>query len=294
MLKKVAEEQSSNRLAILAEEISHELFHGKHRSIFHGYSSEFKEYKAYETGDNLKLVDWKLYGRTDKLFTKHFHDESNLSAFFFIDLSSSMYFPSESKEKIQKSIQIVAVLCKIFHKQRDKFGLLGISDDVIWESPLSNSKSHLQATYHQLETLLGRSSIDERSELPSALASKILSIGQRKMIFVVSDLLFDNASYDLFLKSLSEIKANKNTIKILHIWDQSEHAIENDPNKIMQWKDIETNQVISLHSEEWNQLQIKQKTQFLEQRINPLLNKGFKYYSLCANESLYELIRQII
>lgn len=294
MLKKVAEEQVSNSLAIIAEEISQELYHGKHRSAFHGYSSEFKEYKAYQTGDNLKQVDWKLYGRTDKLYTKHFHDESNISAYFFIDLSSSMFFPRETLEKINKSIQIIAVLCKILQKQRDKFGTLGISNELLWESPLSNTKGHLHDIYQQLEGLLQRESLEEISQLPTILSHKVSAIGQRKIVFILTDLLFNDQDYALFLRSLSEIKANKNSIKILHVWDKSEKRQESKIGSILQYKDIETNQVLSLPMEEWNQLQIKQQSVFIDQRINPLLSKGYHYHSLCVNESLFELIRQII
>lgn len=294
MLRKVAEEQASNTLAIIAEEISHELYHGKHRSAFHGYSSEFKEYKAYQIGDNLKQVDWKLYGRTDKLFTKHFHDESNISAYFFLDLSSSMFFPREDLAKINKSIQMIAVLCKILQKQRDKFGILGISNELIWESPLSNTQGHLHEIYSQLEDLLKRESVEEISQLPSILSNKVSAIGQRKIVFILTDLLMNDKEYALFLQSLSEIKANKNTIKILHVWDQSERQQEFKPGNILQYKDIETNQVLSLPMEEWNQLQTKQHSIFIDQRINPLLSKGYQYHSLCVNESLFELIRKVI
>lgn len=294
MLRKVAEEQASNTLAIIAEEISHELYHGKHRSAFHGYSSEFKEYKAYQIGDNLKQVDWKLYGRTDKLFTKHFHDESNISAYFFLDLSSSMFFPREDLAKINKSIQMIAVLCKILQKQRDKFGILGISNELIWESPLSNTQGHLHEIYSQLEDLLKRESVEEISQLPSILSNKVSAIGQRKIVFILTDLLMNDKEYALFLQSLSEIKANKNTIKILHVWDQSERQQEFKPGNILQYKDIETNQVLSLPMEEWNQLQTKQHSIFIDHRINPLLSKGYQYHSLCVNESLFELIRQVI
>lgn len=294
MLKKLAEEQASNSLAIIAEEISQELYHGKHRSAFHGYSSEFKEYKAYQTGDNLKQVDWKLYGRTDKLFTKHFHDESNISAYFFIDLSSSMFFPRENLEKINKSIQIIAVLCKILQKQRDKFGILGISNELLWESPLSNTKGHLHEIYKQLNDLLLQESLEKISQIPTILSEKVAAIGQRKIVFILTDLLFSDQEYVLFLQSLSEIKANKNTIKILHVWDLSERNLDSKLGSILQFKDIETNQVLSLPTEEWNQLQAKQHSIFIDQRINPILSKGYHYHSLCVNDSLFELIRQVI
>lgn len=294
MLRKIAEEQANNSLAIIAEEISQELYHGKHRSAFHGYSSEFKEYKAYQTGDNLKQVDWKLYGRTDKLFTKHFHDESNISAYFFIDLSSSMFFPRESLEKIRKSVQIIAVLCKILQKQRDKFGIMGISNELLWESPLSNTKGHLHEIYQQLEDLLDRESIEKTTQLPRILSNKVTAIGQRKIVFILTDLLFSDQEFALFLKSLSEIKANKNSIQILHVWDQSERQQDSQMGSILKFKDIETNQVLSLPVDEWNQLQTKQQLAFIDQRINPLLSKGYKYHSIGVNESLFELIRQII
>ena len=108
MIEKILKKNEYKFLEILSKEVLEGLFHGKHRSILHGFSSEFKEFKSYEQGENPRNIDWKLYGKTDKLYTKTYQDETNIKVYFILDISSSMFFPMESNEKINKAVQIVA------------------------------------------------------------------------------------------------------------------------------------------------------------------------------------------
>ena len=76
---------------------------GKHKSPYHGFSVEFAEHSQYNIGESTKHIDWKIYGRTDKLYLKNYEDETNLRCQFVIDCSSSMYYPQSSKKKIKFS-----------------------------------------------------------------------------------------------------------------------------------------------------------------------------------------------
>lgn len=80
-------------LELLARQVVEGFITGLHKSPFHGFSVEFAEHRIYNVGDNVKNIDWKLYARTDKLFTKRYEEETNLRCQFIIDVSSSMYFP---------------------------------------------------------------------------------------------------------------------------------------------------------------------------------------------------------
>ena len=102
MIDKLLKKSEYKSLEILSKEALEGFFHGKHKSILHGFSSEFKEFKSYEQGENPRNIDWKLFGKTDKLYTKTYQDETNIKVYFILDISSSMYFPIDSNEKIYK------------------------------------------------------------------------------------------------------------------------------------------------------------------------------------------------
>ena len=92
---------SYENLDLLASQVVEGFITGLHKSPFHGFSVEFAEHRLYNTGESTKNIDWKLYGRTDKLFVKRFDEETNLRCHILMDVSSSMYYPTESNIKIK-------------------------------------------------------------------------------------------------------------------------------------------------------------------------------------------------
>ena len=162
MIERLLKKSEYKSLEILSKEALEGLFHGKHKSILHGFSSEFKEFKSYEQGENPRNIDWKLFGKTDKLYTKTYQDETNIKVYFILDISSSMYFPIDSNEKINKAVQIVATLSTILQKQKDSFGVIFMSDDLTFESKLGHSLAHLKYIYQALENIINEYSIKKR------------------------------------------------------------------------------------------------------------------------------------
>ena len=97
---------------------------GLHRSPFHGYSAEFSQYRHYRPGDDLKYVDWKAFGRTDRLYTRQFRETTNLSALFVVDVSRSMDF----ERKFALAQSVAAVLGTLVLDQGDAAGLLAVEE----------------------------------------------------------------------------------------------------------------------------------------------------------------------
>ena len=91
-----------NNLELLASQVVEGFITGMHKSPFHGFSVEFAEHRLYNTGESIKNIDWKLYGRTDKMFLKRFEEETNLRSRIIIDTSSSMLFPYKEKNKNER------------------------------------------------------------------------------------------------------------------------------------------------------------------------------------------------
>ena len=147
-----------SNLNILANQIVEGFMAGIHKSPFHGYSAEFDEHRLYNKGDSTKFIDWKLYAKTDKLYTKKYEDETNLRCHFILDSSSSMHYPKVKdfdSEKMSKytfaSLSILSII-NILLKQNDAFGLSLFSNQIDFNISEKASYNHLQIITKQLET----------------------------------------------------------------------------------------------------------------------------------------------
>src|SRR3954466_13845870 len=119
-----------SHLELLARQVVEGFITGLHKSPFHGFSVEFAEHRLYNTGESTRHIDWKLFGRTDKLFVKRYEEETNLRCQLVIDNSSSMYFPETGFNKIQFSIYAAAALINLLKSQRDAVGLTLFSQEI--------------------------------------------------------------------------------------------------------------------------------------------------------------------
>ena len=121
-----------NNLDLLAKQVVEGFIIGLHKSPFHGFSVEFAEHRIYNPGQSTKNVDWRVYGRTDKMYVKRYEEETNLRCQIVIDTSSSMYFPKggDGMNKLQFSAVAGASLMNLLRKQRDAFGLSLFEDKV--------------------------------------------------------------------------------------------------------------------------------------------------------------------
>ena len=114
-----------DNLELLAKQVVEGFIIGLHKSPFHGFSVEFAEHRLYNNGDPLRHIDWKVYGRTDKMFIKRYEEETNLRCCIAIDTSSSMQFPKEGKKvsKLQYSVVAAASLMHLLKRQLDAAAL---------------------------------------------------------------------------------------------------------------------------------------------------------------------------
>src|SRR5918995_499626 len=122
-----SELQSLRDLELVTRATVEGLRHGLHRSPFHGYSAEFSQYRHYRPGDDLRYVDWKTFGRTDRLYSRQFRETTNLNAMFVIDASRSMAFPEGRDSKFRLAQAAAAVLATLIIDQGDAAGLLAVT-----------------------------------------------------------------------------------------------------------------------------------------------------------------------
>jgi len=244
-------ETSFGNLELLAQQVVEGFITGLHKSPFHGFSVEFAEHRQYNTGDNVKNIDWKLFAKTDKLYSKRFEEETNLRCQLVIDVSSSMYFPEAQKNKLSFSIQAAASLMYLLKKQRDAFGLNLFGDEILLNTPAKSTTSHQKYLFNQLEQLLQKPKENVQTNLSEALHQVAELIHKRSLVVIFSD-LFNTQNNpektgELF-DALQHLKFNKHEVVVFNVVDQSKEVEFNYENRPYQFIDMETGSMVKVHA----------------------------------------------
>lgn len=244
-------ETSFGNLELLASQVVEGFITGLHKSPFHGFSVEFAEHRQYNSGDNVKNIDWKLFAKTDKLYSKRFEEETNLRCQFVIDVSSSMYFPEPKSNKLTFSIQAAASLMYLLKKQRDAFGLSLFTDEVLLNSPAKSTTVHQKFLFAKLEALLEKPKVNAQTNISEALHQVADLIHKRSLVIIFSDLLNTQSSpeqTDQFFDALQHLKFNKHEIVVFNVVDQAKEVDFNFENRPYQFIDMETGSTIKVHT----------------------------------------------
>ena len=229
-----------NSMALRARLIVEGYIIGYHRSPYHGFSVEFAEHKAFGNGDEIKHIDWKLYGKTDRLYVKRYQEETNLRANIILDTSNSMIYKSGKISKLQYANSLTAALSYLMINQQDAAGLIKFSNKIdCFVQPKSNP-SHLNILLNQLnDTVTGN---DTKIEL--VLHEMAERINKRGLIILISDLLDDPNE---IIKGLKHFRHKNQEIIVFHLLDRQE--INLDFNSRTKFIDLETKSEIN--TEPW-------------------------------------------
>lgn len=197
-------------------------FSGLHPSPFHGFSVEYSEHRAYQWGDELKYLDWKKYGRSDKLYVKQFQQETNVNIYILLDSSNSMSFKDEDGiSKLDYGCYLTAALSYMMLKQSDSVGL-SIFDQTIrtWIPPRSRS-THL----HILLKTLQNNKPSGQTNLAAVLHTLAERSRRRGIVILISDLLDD---VDDIKSGLAHLKYLKHDVIVLHTLHHQELNLDYD------------------------------------------------------------------
>ncbi|WP_316772279.1 DUF58 domain-containing protein [Pedobacter frigiditerrae] len=253
--------QLNTNLELLARQVVEGFITGLHKSPFHGFSVEFAEHRLYNTGDSVKNIDWKLFAKTDKLFSKRYEEETNLRCQFVIDSSSSMYFPDEKYNKLTFAVQSTACLMYLLKKQRDAFGLSLFSDQVNLNTHAKSTNTHQKYLFAALEQVLQSPKMNVQTNLALALHQIAELIHKRSLVIVFSDMLqtvHDETKITALFSSLQHLKFNKHEVVIFNVTDKSKEVDFNFANRPYEFIDMETGAVLKAHTS-------KVKDAYLEQ-----------------------------
>ncbi len=243
-------------LEILAKQVVEGFITGLHKSPFHGFSVEFAEHRLYNKGESTRHIDWKLYGRTEKLFTKKYEEETNLRCQLVIDCSTSMLYPADTDEnKLEFSVYAAASIIELLRKQRDAVGISLFTDKLNIHTPAKSSQRHHRYLYSELEKLLTQ--FDKNEHKTASTVDCLHQIAEqchtRSLIVIFSDLLDDPTKLDEFFQALQHLKHNKHEVILFHVVDKSaeiDFAFENRP---YQFVDMETGEKIKLQPSQFKE-----------------------------------------
>jgi len=245
---------SFQHLELLANQIVEGFISGMHKSPFHGFSAEFAEHKVYNVGESTKHIDWKLFAKTDRLYTKRFEEDTNLRCHIIIDNSSSMHYPKLKdtenffQNKIGFSVLASAVLMNILKKQRDAIGLSVFSDTYEYYSPEKGSDRHHRMILNALENLLEKPKVQKTTDTIKFLHQIAEKIHRRSMIILFTD-MFQSGNEEALFTALQHLKHNKHKVVLFHVIDNKTELnfdFDNAPRKFI---DIETGDEVTVFAD---------------------------------------------
>lgn len=284
-----------NSLELIARQAVEGFITGLHKSPFHGFSVEFAEHRQYNPGESTRFVDWKLYGKTDKLYVKRFEEETNLRCHLVIDGSSSMYFPvlknptPEHPNKMMFSVYAAAALATLMKKQRDAVGLTCFSDHLEIHTQVKSSMIHNQYLISELEKLLGNTQPEKgkSTDISGSLHQLAEMIHQRSLVIIFSDMMDQTDKYESNFSALQHLKHAKHEVILFHVKDKRLEENLDFENRPYRFVDMESGEVVKLNPieiKENYQAQARNARNELEQRcgrygidyVEADINQGFE------------------
>jgi uncharacterized protein (DUF58 family) len=250
----IAKISSFQHLELLANQIVEGFISGMHKSPFHGFSAEFAEHKIYNAGESTKHIDWKLFAKTDRLYTKKFEEETNLRCHLIIDNSSSMHYPKLKENqffyenKIGFSVLASAVLMNLLKKQRDAVGLSVFSDKYEYYAAEKGSDRHHRMLLNQLENVLKTPKDSKNTDTITYLHQIAEKMHRRSMVVLFTD-MFQKEDDERLFKALQHLKHNKHKVVLFHVIDKKSEFkfdFDNTPRKFI---DVETGDQVNLFAE---------------------------------------------
>ena len=245
---------SFRHLELLAHQVVEGFISGMHKSPFHGFSAEFAEHKVYNLGESTKHIDWKLFAKTDRLYTKQYDEETNLRCHIIIDNSSSMHYPivkenqSFYESKIGFSVLASAVLMNLLKKQRDAVGLSVFSDTYEYYAPEKGSDRHHRMILNALEGLLEQPKVLKSTDTITFLHQIAEKIHRRSMILLFTD-MFQSGNEEALFSALQHLRHNKHKVVLFHVFDsKTELRFDFDSNP-RQFIDVETGEEVAVFAD---------------------------------------------
>jgi len=236
-------------LELLARQMVEGFITGLHKSPYHGFSVEFAEHRLYNEGQSTRHIDWKVFARTDRLYTKQYEEETNLRCLIALDCSASMYYPQPGNDKIRFSIYAAAALSYLLTHQRDAVGLALFSDQLEELTTIKSTPAHLDKVFKLLDQKLNAPTKLKPTRIAEVLHTLAEKIHKRSLVVIFSD-MFEGENQEEIFKALQHLKHNKHEVLLFHITDHETELSFNFEERPYEFIDLESGEKLKLNPAE--------------------------------------------
>ncbi len=253
-------------------------FSGLHPSPFHGFSVEYSDHRAYQPGDELKFLDWKMYGRSDRLYIKQFQQETNLSVYILLDSSKSMSFASRGAvSKLDYGSFLSAALTYMMLGQGDSVSLSLFAEKITRRIPARSRRTHLNT----ILTALQQNKAAGKTDLPRVIHTVAEMTHRRGLIILISDLLDDIE--DIYT-GLAHLKYLQHDVIIFHTLDHQELNLDYEGQ--IEFQDLESRSTIRTFPQSLQTTYRRKVAAFVDEVAKTSGRSGIDYCLLDTSEAL--------
>ena len=256
-----------DNLELLARTVVDGFINGLHRSPYLGLSIDFAEHRQYMPGDDIRRIDWRVFGRTDRFYVKEFEADTNANFLAIVDISRSMDYASDGVTKLDYARYLAACLSYFSRQQRDRVGLATIDGDVVEYVP--PSAKHLDIVLHTID----RIEPGRQGSLEVPLLKIAESTRRRSIIALISD-LYDEPSN--VLRAVSYLKSKGNDVLVFHVLDRAE--IEFPFDQPVHFEDLESGERIPVVPERQREEYIELMRSHLAEVSRLLIDNRIDYF----------------
>ena len=223
-------------LELIAKFVVEGFISGLHKSPYHGFSVEFAQYRQYMPGDDIKHLDWKAYGRTNRYYIKQFEEETNLNCYLLLDTSESMTYGSGELTKLQYASYLIASIAYFMAKQRDAVGFAYFDERLHEYLPARSSPAHLHAILLTLE----RIQTNKLTHMGQPIHQIAERLTKRGLVILISDLYEEDP--DTVVNALEHLRYDGHEVIVFHVLDHQELEFAFD--RVARFVDAETDEEI--------------------------------------------------
>jgi len=264
-------------LSLVARTVVEGFLAGLHRSPFLGYSTEFSAYRAYTQGDNLRHVDWKVWGRSDELYVKQFEDDTNVRCQIFLDTSASMDFGAGDANKFNYGRVLAAVLAEVMVRQHDAPGLILFGETARQAVPAHASRHHAEEIFQLLANAQARGG----TRVDQSLFHLLETMTRRGMAVVISDFFTtDEAARQL----LRQLQGQNQEVVVFHVLAPEELDLPYEGESIFQ--DLESAELIPVHTDDFRREYQRRLAAFCEDLKRECIGLEIDYQQLRTDSPL--------
>ncbi|NCG12673.1 MAG: DUF58 domain-containing protein [Planctomycetia bacterium] len=258
---------------------------GLHRSPFHGSSVEFAEHREYVPGDDIRHIDWKVLGRSDRFYIKQFEEETNLRVQLVMDASESMNYGSGAMTKLEYARTLAAALAYLILGQQDAVGALVFDDKIRADAPISQSRSHLQ----DLVSVLSQESGKDTTDIGEVLGRVSDRLKRRCLIVLMTD-LFDEP--EGILHGLRRLRHAGHDVLVLHVMDPDE--LEFPFTRMTMFEGLEGMQDQLADPEAVREAYLAEVREFTRTIRRDFRNSGIQYQLADCSRSFDQVLREAL